>query len=345
MAGMEFRESARLGGIAYAALAAAVRHGAGVRGLQTAETKDGGLACHTPMGHFKIHPDEGAVRLELSAENGEFLQTLKEGLVDQFSAAMPELAKRIQWDNPVEVGALPPNFRLMQVVSVTPICREFLRVRLAGKNLEPFSGERMHFRLALPASGNPEPDWPRLDANGRTVWPEGDNRLHRPAYTTVWSDAGNGLLDFDVFIHEGGRVTDWARSAQAGARIGMIGPGGSATVDATKMIIAGDETAYPAIARQLAHVNGKAKGEVALFSAAGSDYPLEAPPGFDVARIPSCETEQIHDWIKARATEDWNGFLWVACEKSVIQPLRMYYRERLGWGADRTYLAGFWTAM
>ena len=52
----------------------------------------------------------------------------------------------------------------------------------------------IHFRFALPRADGQPTVWPRLNAAGRTEWPD---RLHRPAYTISGIDADGALLDYD----------------------------------------------------------------------------------------------------------------------------------------------------
>ncbi len=344
--GPTLTETARFGGIDFAALSQMIQGVAAARGLDTAPTDAGGLICQTPLGSFAFTPEGDRIRLDLVSQTPEGLQRLRDELVERLLAGLPALADSLSWQEPQKEGDRPANFRLVELVSVTPLGRDFLRVRIAGDGLDIFAGERIHFRLVLPPAGDTDPQWPSLDANGRTTWPSGDKALHRPVYTTIACDLAAGWLDFDVFVHDGGRITEWARAARPGDRIGMIGPGGAALVHAPQMLLAGDETAYPALVRLLAHVAGRAQGEVVLLSQDGStDYPIMIPEGFELTRIGrDAGSDGFVELLKSRQMPETGAFIWIASEKAHMRALRAHFREGLGWGQDRSYIAGFWTA-
>ena len=76
-------------------------------------------------------------------------------------------------------------------------------------------------------------------------------------YYTVRSLA-QGLLTLDVVVHEQGLVTEWAQTDCVGETVGLSAPKGSFTLpaDAGWMVLAGDLTALPAMARIAEQVDG-----------------------------------------------------------------------------------------
>ena len=69
-------------------------------------------------------------------------------------------------------------------------------------------------------------------------------------YYTVRSLA-DGLLTLDVVVHEQGLVTEWAQTDCVGQVVGLSAPKGSFQLppDAGWVVLAGDLTALPAMAR------------------------------------------------------------------------------------------------
>lgn len=334
-------ETARFGGLPFATLAGQIRLAATARGLTVSDIADG-LRVATPLGTLDFAAEGDRIRLTIAAPGADSLQLIREGAIETLARGLPDIARTLTWDSAPVAGALPPNFRASSVVSVRPLAQDFLRVRIAGERLEPFAGERMHFRLALPQPGDADPVWPCLDAMGRTIWPEGDKMLHRPAYTVIACDPAVGWLDFDVFEHDGGRTTEWARNARAGDRIGIVGPGSARIETATRMLLGGDETAYPALARTLAGLPADATGDLVLLSRTGkTDYPFDAPPGIRVTHLIRDVGPGLVETFRRLGPPE-GGFLWAGAEHGDAMALREHFRAGLGWEKDRSYMAAFW---
>jgi NADPH-dependent ferric siderophore reductase len=217
----------------------------------TEESK--GFCFHVWNSKATLIPDEMGVSIEISSPEQRLLQTLQGSLTELFE----ECLLCPKWDEVAE-GALAPGMSLMQVTSVTKRSEGFTRVRLEGHDAERFGTGSYHFRLLIPRKGRP-PCWPRIAASGRTVWPEGDDALNRPCYTTV--AYGENWLEFDIFRHDGSPTSDWAAEEPVGRTVGIIGPGGGACPENDNLVLFGDETAMPAIIRMLQ----EAPGEVRAF--------------------------------------------------------------------------------
>lgn len=140
----------------------------------------------------------------------------------------------------------------------------------------------MHFSLLLSPEGR-APVWPRLDGRGRTVWPEGEEALHRAAYTFVALEPEANRFTFDLFLHEGSRASAWALSAPLGTKVAVMGPGGGDLPDAGEILLAGDETALPAIRRILETSAADRRGRVLIeIGDDGDRMPLRAPEQVEV---------------------------------------------------------------
>lgn len=231
----------------------AIRNGAGAAmaaldaralewGLEMSEV-DGARLLTLWGGELRAAPTEPGLALTIRAPEKRLVQVIRDAVTELLAAD----GITVVWD-PVETGALAPGLALMQVVSVTPRTPGFLRVRLQGPESARFTTGGLHFRLLLPQPGR-QPVWPRIAATGRTQWPEGEDVLHRPVYTVV--DHGPDWLAFDLFRHAGSPTCTWAETVAPGTEIAIIGPGGGWCPDAENLLLFGDETALPAIARML----------------------------------------------------------------------------------------------
>ena len=218
-----------------------------------------GLSLSVWGSELRMIPEPQGWRIELAAPEPRLIGTLRDSATELFA----EIGLNVAWDH-VDVGALAPGLSLMRVVSVMPLTPGFLRMRVAAEDAGDIPGDdparfahgSLHFRLLLPQPGR-APVWPRVGANGRTIWPEGNDALHRPVYT-VAAQAGN-WLDFDIFRHAGSPTCDWALAEPVGDQVGILGPGGGWCPAARRLHLFGDETALPAIARMLALAQGEVR--------------------------------------------------------------------------------------
>lgn len=211
------------------------------------------------------------------------------------------------------------------VISIDDLSPVFRRITLGGPGLNDF-GIRGHprdlrFKLIIPSSGatKPEFDLPGLlashdsEASGLSwyqKWLQIDPVVRGAMRTyTVreWRDEARELV-VDMVLHtdaqgNSGPAAAWALSAQVGHSLHLIGPsrhaeGPSAGIefapaDADTILLAGDETAVPAIGSILdsikdAGVQGKAILEV---PSADDVLDLDAPAGFEVQWLTRGEAE------------------------------------------------------
>ncbi|MDB6177192.1 siderophore-interacting protein [Paracoccus sp. Z330] len=241
---------------------------------------------------------------------------------------------------PASAASAPPSFSLGRVASVAPIGRNFLRMRIEADNLYRFSQQIIHFRLVLQPPGTLAPLWPTLDQDGRTIWPQGADALHRPAYTVRMIDAAAGWMDTDIFIHDGGRICGFAQHAKPGDTVGLNGPGGGGVAHGRRLLIGGDETAYPALARTIEAAPDSTRGNCYLFGNS-SDYPLPEHPGIKVHVAPHGEVE-LAARLRVEGTDA--DAIWLATEKSRLAHLKSTILDDLGFAKDRTHLAAYWSA-
>ena len=202
----------------------------------------------------RLEQRDGEVLIDLEAPEERLLQTLQSSLAELFG----EHGLTAQWDN-VREGALAPGLALMTVESVERLSPGFTRVTLRGPEAARFAQGGLHFRLLLPPKARP-PVWPRICASGRTIWPDGDDALHRPVYTTVMQ--GGDWLAFDIFRHTGSPTTNWADRMPLGETVGILGPGGGMCPEGSPLVLLGDQTALPAIRRMLDLATGEVTARV-----------------------------------------------------------------------------------
>ncbi len=334
------QSEAALPGLPFAAIDALLRSEAEEHGLVLRSGHGRSTWCEVNGGEIGARTGPEGSILYVRAHDRDWLFTLQETMTAHLVEARPELAALLRWSGLPRQGALPPNFSFAHVESLTPIGRHFLRLRLRGDDLNRLARDMIHFRLILPPVGDTDPQWPATGETGQTVWPQGARALHRPAYTVRALDAAAGWLDTDIFIHDGGRTCDWARAVTPGARIGLTGPGGGGVPVVPDLLIGGDETAYPALARIIQAQSPDATGECWLLGHAG-DYPLPRHDGIRVLHAPLGEERLAAQLARQGTTAER---IWIASEKSRIAPLRKAILDHLGIPKQAAHLAAYWTA-
>ncbi|PZR00111.1 MAG: siderophore-interacting protein [Cereibacter sphaeroides] len=305
----------------------------------------GGILVTVATGAISFLPAEAGMEVRIIAVSEADLFVLREAvssLVEAFDAGLSVI-----WDRPLVGGAYPPNFRIAQVVAKSRPGAGFLRIRLTAAHLGPFAVNGLHLRLLLPPEGRGVV-WPSVSDQGRTVWPAGEDALHNPVYTIRSIDPVAGWMDLDIYLHGRGRTCHWAEEVAPGAIVGIVGPGGGDMLRAGHMVLAGDETALPAIARILEAAPQDAKGE-AMILVSGLEHQQEIaiPPGICLRWLHRGKGETLEAALRdiAMPAADAAGgrHLWIATERTEATRLRAEYRERGSWGRGEVTVAAYWT--
>lgn len=296
------------------------------------------------FGHYRFAARNGSTAISVSAAMPDRLHMLKDGIAAHLEEIQPGTSDALRWPDATAAGALPPNVHFTMVQSVTPVGRAFLRVQVKSPDLAGFQDDAIHFRLLLPPAGCTAPEWPRLSETGATVWPKGETALHRPVYTTRRICHEAGLMEFDIFLHDGGRATDWARQAAPGDRLAIAGPGGGGIPATSKILLYADETALPAAARILENLPRDTKGEAVLLSTEGKDcgYPVTAPTGVALTWLRRDGGHSLADRALAARKHAPGHYLWFACEKAEVQRLRAALQQNKP-APGTSYIAAYWS--
>ncbi len=299
----------------------------------------------------------GTDALRLRAESGDrgLLERLRGSVTEQMLGLLGEDAT-VVWTGDVETGVLFADFREIRVAVVRDLTPRLRRITFRGGDLGRFAtSDNLHVRLYLPppglgAPGLEAPSWPRPGPDGRPVLPEPERRPAVRYYTLRRVDADAGTLDIDLVLHdddapEGAPGADFARRARPGDLCGMSGPYGLGVRPALWYLLAGDETALPAIARILEELPDDARGTALIeVEDAADELPLQAPPGITVrwlhrrgAAGPLVEAVRSLTLPADTATL----FAWAACEFDDLGRLREYLRG-CGIDRDRMLAVAYW---
>ena len=148
----------------------------------------------------------------------------------------------------------PPHFRRLDVRGTQSISPHMTRVILGGAELAGFHVDQpaASVRLLLPTDGELViPRW-----NGNEFLNSDGSRPIIRTFTPRRFDPPSLELHLDVVLHGSGAASGWAETTQAGDRVAVSGPGRGYEIDpnATAFLLAGDETAIPAICQLLEHL-------------------------------------------------------------------------------------------
>ncbi len=302
---------------------------------------EGRLTLTTPSGRIVLSSERDGVRLTLSAPDRATLHTLQETVERNIDGRFGEAVERV-WSL-AEPGALPANITFATVLSVSRISPSYFRVRIADPSLGRFSRGGLHFRLLFAPSDHIG-EWPAIGEDGRTQWPGGRSAWHRPVYTVRQIDPDHGEMEFDVVVHDNGRVSAWCETSHPGERVALMGPGGGWYPEARWLGLFGDETALPAIARILAAAPDHTRGAATIMIGHEDDIQtLAAPSGMTIRWLVRGNGQTLHDAVEAMYIPPSDRFVWFAGERSDVELVRRALPAR-GLNRSEFRAASYWAA-
>ena len=182
----------------------------------------------------------------------------------------------------------------------------------------------------------------RRDRRGRR-WPLGQPLPVLRTYTPRRFDPAGRELDIDFVLHDrGGTASTWARRARPGDRIVVAAGRGRYLPDPTAdwHLVAGDETALPAIATIVAALPAGTRGMV-FVEVAGPDerLPLDSPADLHTTwlyRDGAAPGEALERALRRADLPAGDGRVFVAAEAAAVRRIRRHLlgRPGAGQGAD-----------
>jgi NADPH-dependent ferric siderophore reductase len=285
------------------------------------------------------------------------------------------------------------------VASVERVSPSFVRITFSGADLADFGTPGrvldQRIKLVFPAAGAPVP---RLapSADWYSAWlalpddERGAMRTYSIRELLVTDEGTRLVVDFVLHLAPGstGPASRWADAAAEGDELLVIGPrrgrkedGGIeyAPGDARAILLAGDETAAPAIARILEDVDRDTQGVAFIEIPEDADIlPIATPPGVEVRWLPRAGDAHgtrlipaVLDHLGSAApaviadvdTEDplWetptfsslgesvasgenhaDRYFWIAGESGVVTTLRRHLVKDLGVDRSQVAFMGYW---
>lgn len=305
------------------------------------------IIAHLGVGTGILEPVNGTLRVRVEAEDEGGLEMLRSVIASNIIDFAEGETPAIVWSGYDPTSATFSNFREMRLLSSVALTPRMRRLTFTGHDLGRFaSAADLHVRLYLPPPGLERPEWPRPGPDGRTLWPEPERRPAVRYYTIRRAAAEQVEIDF--VLHDApGPGAQFALTAEPGTLCGLAGPLGRAAPPAAWTLLAGDETALPAIARMLEAMPAEARGEVLLeMDEAEADYPLFPPEGVRVRRLRPAGDGAASPLVEAFRDLDWPDtpdlFVWAGCEFALARTLRRHLRAERRLPRDRHLVVGYW---
>lgn len=315
------------------------------------ETGGGGLVADLGRGRGYLSARAADLTVRVEAADAGDLEMLR----TFFASHIVELAQgplAIAWSGLDRAGTPFSNFREIRLVGIADLGPRLRRLTFAGSDLARFAGDaELHVRLYIPPKGCTRPEWPLQGPDGRTLWPSEERRPEPRYYTLRHVDAARGEVAIDFVMHaEPGPGADFAASARPGDLLGMVGPLGGTVKPASWYLLAGDETALPAIARILEALPRSARGE-AVIEVGGPEDELrvDPPPGLRLRWLhrggaaPGSVEALTRAVTQTPLPAGEDPFVWIGCELAVARALRHHFGTICGLPRDRHAILGYWS--
>ncbi|CDZ40063.1 Iron-chelator utilization protein [Neorhizobium galegae bv. officinalis] len=288
--------------------------------------------------------------IELTCESQAALQLNQTMIAEHLFYFAGEDPFELTWSEHSSLTVLP-NIHEVTVVSAEDVTPHMRRVKFACADVGPFVGGDMHVRLLVPPKGRP-PVWPGSRQDGRVAWPEGEDEILVRIYTIRAVDIERRELSIDFLQHPSSPVAtpgaDFARDVQPGEKVALLGPGGGSLPAAQSILLVGDESALPAIARIAAEVApGTRMQAIIEVLDEAEEQPLPSAGSLDVRWLhrrsypAGAKGILAEEAKKAVASIKDDTFVWVACEKEDVRSIRAFLKSRRH-DKKMMYVAWYW---
>jgi NADPH-dependent ferric siderophore reductase len=310
-----------------------------------------GHVITSSLGSARMTARQGALDLTVEAPDPVAFNRLKHeltGLID--FVTRPENLE-ITWTGDAP-GAMPPaDLRVLTVRHVRQLTPRMRRISFEGNDLARYaSPDQIHCRLLFQDKDTTAPQWPQLDDNGRILWPEA-GKLASRIFTIRRIDPTAGTLDIDFVLHGGsGPGSSWAAAAEPGDIVGILGPAANGPEPARWVLLAGDETGLPGMARILEALPASAQG-IALIEVADAaeEQEIKAPPGIEILWLhrdgaSAGTTNLLADALRAvdPPHDPENVFCWIGAEYTAFRDMRTHLRTAIGLPLSRVVAFSHW---
>ncbi|MFJ9572930.1 SIP domain-containing protein [Streptomyces bacillaris] len=261
--------------------------------------------------------------------------------------------------NPRPVVTFPIVLRELTVLRVADVTPGMRRVTLGGPQLHAFHRDGLdlpalrtegfddHVKFFF-AEGDEPPVLPGQNVSS-LEWPV-DARPLAKDYTPVRYDPGAGEIHFDFVRHEGGVASSWAQRVKPGEVTWIAGPKMSHghPEDVDWLLVVGDETALPAIARWLAEMPAGTRARV-FIEVAEESHRQELPTDADAVvtwlsrdGAPAGTTDLLEQAVQSMEWLPGSVYVWAAGEAVTLKGIRRHVSVDRQVPRERMDFTGYW---
>lgn len=240
------------------------------------------------------------------------------------------------------------RMRLLKVTAVTDVTPLMRRFRLEG-DMAGFAspGHSDHIKAFFFPAGV-TPLLPPIGPKG-AEFPPG-TRPEMRDYTPRYWNVEEGWIELDFVLHGDGPASSWAAGAKVGDNLVIGGPRGSMVVPMAFdwYLLAGDETALPAIGRRIEELPQGARVLAFIEVAdAAEEQAFETRADLSLVYLhrngaPAGTTTLVLDAIAQAKLPDGVAYGYIAGEVTMAKSVRAHLTEARGFQPDYVKAAGYW---
>lgn len=235
--------------------------------------------------------------------------------------------------------------RTLEVRCTRLITPRLLSVTVGGHELDGFVSASFddHIKIFFPESTTR----PNVSALAKGT----DDSLRSSArdYTPRRYDAEQQELDIEFVLHGEGPATSWAANAKPGDELNIGGPRGSFVIPYgfDWFLMAGDETALPAIARRLQESPAGTRVIVVIEVESNADKidfqtQADATINWVVRGDRAGGLEAAVRELDLPSSTDTQGFVWAAGEAAAMRAIHQHLTQERGLDKARIRASAYW---
>jgi len=244
----------------------------------------------------------------------------------------------------------PP--RPVNIVDVRQLSPRTVRVKFGGEDLKGFEtkGPAEHLRVFFPDQASGNLTLPVLGPEGYS-FPEDLERPPSRTFTLRTWNPETAELEIDFVLHGEGLASQWAANVKPGDQAVISGrPQGTYFLDydADWYILAGDETALPAIATIIETLPASIPAQVYL-------EVLDNAEEQELPNLPLVQVFWLHrghnqavpgqmllSALRNISIPEGNGHVWIGCEASVVRSAKKMFIEDRFLDETKIHAQGYW---
>ncbi|MFD3518600.1 siderophore-interacting protein [Streptomyces sp. NPDC058657] len=278
----------------------------------------------------------------------------------------PTAASRTASTSPAAPATTPPpadapyRFFDLRVLRTERLSPSMLRVTLGGTGPAAMgsAGRDQRIKLFFPHPGQDAPVVPRDDdGNWYAAWCALDPHVRgiMRTYTTrdLRRDPDELVVDFALHPGAEGPASRWATAAAPGDRLCVLAPSGAENAGydfrpppgTTSYVLAGDESALPALAGILASLPPGAPARVWIEVQDPADRQhLPTAADAEVTWLVRDPASPLLDAVRAAALPDpaSRPYAWIAGESATVRALRRHLVQDRGYDRKAIRFSGYW---